>query len=510
MRQPLAALITITTLLAVTACSASDSSDSSAGKDSAGSKAGADGSPVSPAQIPGLRLANDSSEGGSCRWATSYPVIPGADALTAALKAYVEKQRDSYIENRKELDGEGSACADGASEDGAGAGEGGHELNVSFSFLAASADVVGLRFTRYESGGAGGGLSDTTMWFDGSTGKVVPALSLISDNKATLLQFANAVKNSLKDSDGVTPALLTKALVSSRESSLDNLSFTPKGDLRVAFSPGTVGPPDAGAVTAEVPSDEVKPMLSDFGGRVWEQILNPGKELTLDGNPPDDAQAGAPGKGAADKRSIDCLTSKCVALTFDDGPGQYTQELLKHLAEYNARATFFLVGRNAELQPGVVKEVVAAGHELGSHSWEHRDLSQMSAGDVQTDLDRTNAAIKKITGSDPTVMRPPYGAHNATVDAATKLPMILWSVDTEDWKYHDSAKVSATVTATVKPGDIVLMHDIHATSVAAVPSMLEKLKADGYEFVTVSELYGPDGPKAGAPLSQRQDAFGRG
>ncbi|AXG81782.1 polysaccharide deacetylase family protein [Streptomyces paludis] len=509
MRQPLAALITLTTLLAVTACSADDTSDGSA-KDSGGAKAGADSSPVDPARIPGLRLANDSSEGGSCRWATSYPVIPGADALTAALKAYVEKQRDSYLENRKELDGDGSACADGASGGGSGAAEGGHELNVSFSFLAASADVVGLRLTRFEGGGAGSGLSDTTMWFDGSTGKVMPALALISSKKADLLQFAAAVKDSLKDREGVTPELLAKALVASGGSGPDSLSFTPEGDLQVAFNAGTVGPPAAGVVTAEVPSGEIQPMLSDFGGRVWEQILDPGKELTLDGGPPKGSEVGAPGGGGtAPKRSVDCLAVKCVALTFDDGPGQYTEELLKHLAEYNARATFFLVGRNAELQPGVVKELVAGGHELGSHSWEHRDLSKMSAGEVRADLDRTDAAINKITGSDPTVMRPPYGAHNATVDGATELPMILWSVDTEDWKYHDSAKVSTTVTSTVRPGGIVLMHDIHATSVAAVPGMLEKLKADGYEFVTVSELYGPDGPKAGTALTERQDAFGR-
>ncbi|WP_329070524.1 RsiV family protein [Streptomyces sp. NBC_01429] len=315
MRQPLAALIITTTLLAATACGTGGSSDGSADKDSAsgGSKAGAGGGSVDPARIPGLRLANDSSEGGSCRWATSYPVIPGADTLTAALKAYVEKERDSYIENQKERDGEGSACAEGVSGGDAGAAEGDHELNVSFSFLAALADVVGLRFSRFESGGAGDGLSDTTMWFDGSTGKVVPALSLISDNKAKLFQFLNALKTALKGHEGVTPDMLAEALVAPRDTTLNNLAFTSKGDLRVAFDAGTVGPPAAGAVTAEVPSDEVKPLLSDFGGRVWEQIVNPGKGLALDGTPaPGESEAGEPDKGgtAPAKRSVDCLKSK--------------------------------------------------------------------------------------------------------------------------------------------------------------------------------------------------------
>ena len=187
--------------------------------------------------------------------------------------------------------------------------------------------------------------------------------------------------------------------------------------------------------------------------------------------------------------AVDCRRAKCVALTFDDGPGEYTGELLRHLALHHARATFFVVGQNVVEDPAAVRHMVAAGHEIGNHTWSHRDLTSLSAAEVRAELARTDQAVKAVTGLVPKIIRPPYGALNEAVRAQTTRPMIMWSVDTLDWRHRDTARVLRTAVKAVRPGDIILFHDIHATTVAAIPRVLKGLSAQGYRFVTVSRLF---------------------
>ncbi|MEU8107141.1 polysaccharide deacetylase family protein [Nonomuraea muscovyensis] len=186
----------------------------------------------------------------------------------------------------------------------------------------------------------------------------------------------------------------------------------------------------------------------------------------------------------------DCRRVKCVALTFDDGPGPYTATLLRHLAARKARATFFVVGQNVVAHPDLVRRAAAAGHEIGGHTWSHRDLTTLRAASIRSDLARTAKAIKAVTGVAPTLMRPPYGAQNARVRKHAKQPMIMWSVDTLDWRYRNSARVARVAVKQARPGGIILFHDIHPTTVKAIPRVLKKLSARGYHFVTVSELLG--------------------
>jgi peptidoglycan-N-acetylglucosamine deacetylase len=193
---------------------------------------------------------------------------------------------------------------------------------------------------------------------------------------------------------------------------------------------------------------------------------------------------------------------KCVALTFDDGPGPCTGQLLDTLADHGARATFFDIGQNAAASPGLVRRQHEEGHEIGNHSWSHPDLTRLPPEEVRAQLDRTSRAIEDATGRPPALLRPPYGARNDAVAqqaGQAGMPLILWNVDTEDWKYRDSDHVTNAVLSTVQPGSVVLMHDIHETTVAAVPGILDALAGQGYHFVTVSELYGgTDALTAGA------------
>ena len=179
---------------------------------------------------------------------------------------------------------------------------------------------------------------------------------------------------------------------------------------------------------------------------------------------------------------------KMVALTFDDGPGRYTQEIVDCLKKNDARATFFVVGSNLNSYKSAVKNAYKIGCEIGNHSYNHANLAQLSAQGVAKQMSDTDARIKKITGSNSVIMRCPYGSTSKTVSSAVGKPIILWSVDTLDWKTRNTDKTISCVMNKVKDGDIVLMHDIHEPTKRAALYLIPQLKKKGYQLVTVSEL----------------------
>lgn len=210
---------------------------------------------------------------------------------------------------------------------------------------------------------------------------------------------------------------------------------------------------------------------------------------------------------SAAPRAVDCRKVKCVALTFDDGPVKDTQRLLGILNGRDVRATFYAVGTNVQKNPATVRAAAQAGHQIGNHSWDHANLTKLSAAKVKSQLSRTDTAIKQATGTKPTTFRAPYGAHNATVRSVAGRPLVHWSVDTLDWKYKDAARLVKYVNAETRPGDIVLMHDIHRTTVDAVPGIIKALKARGFQFVTVDQLFAPTKLPAGKVTYHNRAAY---
>ncbi len=193
---------------------------------------------------------------------------------------------------------------------------------------------------------------------------------------------------------------------------------------------------------------------------------------------------------------------KVIALTFDDGPGPYTAQLLDILDQHGAKATFFLIGSKVSAQADVLRRIHVRGHQLGNHSWSHPELPKLPVDQIAGEIDRTNEAIKQATGIKPTVMRPPYGAVNSAVLEQLRLrgmSSILWSVDTRDWADRNSDIVCSRAVAGAHPGAVILMHDIHQTSVNAVPCILSALKQQGYSFVTVQGLIGNMAAGVGYP-----------
>ncbi|MFC4589687.1 polysaccharide deacetylase family protein [Sphaerisporangium corydalis] len=210
-------------------------------------------------------------------------------------------------------------------------------------------------------------------------------------------------------------------------------------------------------------------------------------------------QPGWPGTrpvAAPRRRSIKCGQVKCVALTFDDGPFDYTGTVLDILAENHAKATFFIVGQMVTPRTlPFVRRMVSEGHEVGNHSWSHPSLTSLSREALRGQIERTQQVVKAATGATMRLLRPPYGATNGTVAAEAAhdgLAQVLWDLDTLDWRDRNSTLVAKRASA-ARPGSIVLLHDIHRTTVEAVPRLLRELTAKGYTFVTVSELYGARG-----------------
>lgn len=187
---------------------------------------------------------------------------------------------------------------------------------------------------------------------------------------------------------------------------------------------------------------------------------------------------------------VNCAKVKCVALTFDDGPGPYTAQLLKHLEAGDAKATFFLLGQQVKQYPELVKAQATAGMELGNHTWNHPQLSRLKKKIVDSQVGRTNRVITKASGGTKAVfLRPPYGDLLRSQRGQVSMPLALWDVDTLDWKTR-STKATIKSASAAKPGDIVLMHDIHESTVRAVPQIVKKLKAKGIHLVTLSTLMG--------------------
>ena len=180
--------------------------------------------------------------------------------------------------------------------------------------------------------------------------------------------------------------------------------------------------------------------------------------------------------------------SRLIALTFDDGPSRYTPIILDKLQEYGAKATFFVVGSRVSKYADILKRESDMGMEIGSHSWDHAKLSQLSADAVKLQKTQTDDAVRQITGKNTTLVRPPYGSKNQTVLDAFNLPVILWSVDTLDWKTRSVKSTVDNVMRNAKDGDIVLMHDIYEQSANAAAELIPKLIDEGYELVTVSEM----------------------
>ena len=196
----------------------------------------------------------------------------------------------------------------------------------------------------------------------------------------------------------------------------------------------------------------------------------------------------AEGMIASGGRYID-PTKPMVALTFDDGPyAPVGNRIMDSLEQHNGRATFFVVGSRVPSYQAEIKRMHNNGHEIGNHTYEHKYLNKLNAAQIRSQIDRCNQTVAAVTGEAPALVRLPGGNKNNTVLANINQPIIMWNIDTLDWKTRNAASSVQKVLGSVKDGDIVLMHELYTASGDAAVTLIPALTERGYQLVTVSEL----------------------
>lgn len=227
---------------------------------------------------------------------------------------------------------------------------------------------------------------------------------------------------------------------------------------------------------------------SNVDDKTEESSAEAESEITTPSETHEDIPANAPVANLPVNVSVD--TSKpMVALTFDDGPSRNnTLKILDALKQHNARATFFMVGYNIQGNEDIIKQISEQGSEAANHTANHGNLSEMDENGIHAEVDSIADTIKSVTGQSTVLLRPPYGATGDTAMVTIKDPIILWSIDTEDWKTRNVQSTVSHVQSHVYDGSIILMHDIYPETADAAVQIIEWLDSQGYQMVTVSEL----------------------
>lgn len=335
-------------------------------------------------------------------------------------------------------------------------------------------------------------VSLTHFWtFDKKSGEVISLNDLTEQSEKATREIVAAARNNIKETIKQRQQAELDLNETITQETLSNFVITDGGNsLAWPIGQASLLPSAYGEMTIKVPIAAVAKYLQNPTARKLANIPKP-PEPKPEPKPAPAVPAPAPTTG-----------NKVIALTFDDGPGPHTAHLLDILDQYGAKATFFLIGSKVSGQASIVRSIQARGHQLGNHSWSHPELPKLPVDQIAGEVDRTNEAIRQATGVTPAILRPPYGAVNGAILEQLRLrgmSSILWSVDTRDWADRNSEIVCSRAVAGARPGAIILMHDIHQTSVGAVPCILSALKQQGYSFVTVQGLLGNTTPGVGYP-----------
>ncbi len=187
-------------------------------------------------------------------------------------------------------------------------------------------------------------------------------------------------------------------------------------------------------------------------------------------------------------RKID-KSKKMIALTFDDGPNYNTSKIIDVLNKYDIKATFFVLGSRAINNKDILKKMADSGMEIGNHTYNHLLLTKYDENKIRSEIEDTSEVIYSATKKRPKLLRPSYGSVNNKIKKVANMPIIIWDIDTLDWKYHNSKRITSRVVNKVRDGDIILMHDIYSASLNALSNIIPILQDNGYEFVTIDELF---------------------
>ena len=411
----------------------------------------------------------------------SWPRVPGADALSAALDDWSAQQERQFVRE---------TVAGGLQPP---------ELSIDGEVEQAVGTVVGVRMREQRFGAGARQTTVASFYADVSSHEVWTGEDVLEESARG--QLADAVMAAVRTA--YPEKTIDRA---SAKAALGGALLTAGGDLRLSVAVG------ADVAEVSLPALQVRPALSVVGKRVLAVLADgrtyaapsvatptpvpspvPSPSPTPATPAPAVPAVGAGVPAPVPAGPVDCAVVACVALTYDDGPSIHTPRLLDALAAAHVKATFFVLGRSVTAYPEVLRREAELGMAIGNHTWSHRDMRRLTDAELRTEIDTTSAAVVTVVGSAPTLMRPPYGAYHDRT-RALGLPIIRWDVDSEDWRNRSAAITTQRVLSAVRPGSIVLMHDIHPSTVDATPGIIAALQARGYVLVTVPELLGATQP----------------
>lgn len=420
---------------------------------------------------PGIRIVTETSNDKRAPYAIQYPQS-NVPSFNEIVTKYTEKLKTIYLQETKYAN-EAKKYTKG-------------ELNISFEVFQHSTGYYSFVIhSRMYTGGANNINETKIVRLHNQSGQMLTIENLLSNNEKNLIKLSAKVKEAILSNEQLKDYLIEEEWEKKTAPIWENYSnFALKNDsIAFYYSEYEIAAGAAGEPIISIPLSDINNLLADeFKIPVVPVDPPPVTE------PPVQEETNVSGTSQAEDINT-TVTDKVIALTFDDGPNpDTTRKVLETLKKYNAKATFFMLGSRVAFYPDIVKEMKDAGHELGNHTWNHPDLTKASKEKISAEINNTSNAIEKAAGSKPTVFRPPYGAVNKLVRSQTTLPVVLWDVDTQDWKYRDANHLLEHIKKHAKDGAIVLMHDIHPSTADGLDAVLAYLQQEGYSFVTVSEL----------------------
>ena len=251
-------------------------------------------------------------------------------------------------------------------------------------------------------------------------------------------------------------------------SNYSHFKFTDNG-LEIIFPPYQVSSWSDGEINITIPYEEINKYLKD-------EYRDTTKDETV-------------AKEMPNIRDLSQFKNKkLIAFTFDDGPSNTTNLLLNNLDKYKARVTFFVLGSRVDNNKEVLKRAYLQGNDIGSHTYNHRNLNLLNDAEIIEEVKKTNNKIKDVIGVSPTLLRPPYGNLTKHSKKLVNMHIILWNIDPLDWKYKNKNRIANKIVEHAHDGAIILIHDIYKSSIEGALLAMEELEKQGYAFVTITEM----------------------
>ena len=331
--------------------------------------------------------------------------------------------------------------------------------NITHVYMLTFAYTGGAHYTR----------DDTSLYYDNKTKEFVDLKYFFKDEESFKKLSSIAYYYVLKLEDKTFDELWVKRGTDPTIDNYQHFNFKDEG-LEILFPPYQIASWADGEIKITIPYEEINDLLK-------EEYRNTSKEEEVVSIIPE-------------VRDLTIYQDKkLIAFTFDDGPSETnTNYLLDNLDKYDAKVTFFVLGSRVNSNKETIKRAYLEGNDIGSHTYNHRNLNLLSDIALMDEVKKTNEAIKDVIGTSPTLLRPPYGNLTAHGKELANMSIVLWNIDPLDWKYKDKNRVAQEIIEHAHDGAIVLVHDIYKSSVEGALLAMEELQKQGYAFVTINEM----------------------